>query len=976
MTADAVTPSATYRVQLQPRFTFADTAAAVPYLATLGVSHLHLSPVLEAVPGSTHGYDVVDHTRIRAEFGGEQGLRELSRTAREHGLGLILDIVPNHMAVPAPEHLNGPLWQVLRDGPSSPYASWFDIDWAAQDGKVLLPVLGEPLPDAMGRLSVVRDKAAGGKALAYYEHRFPLRPGTEELPLPELLARQWYRPAYWRAARTELNYRRFFTISDLIAVRVERPEVFEATHATVLRLLREGVADGLRIDHPDGLADPTGYLRRLAEASGGRWTVVEKILQRDEELPADWACAGTTGYDALDRVDGLFTDPAGVTAVAAAYRAFTGVEDDLGGDWPRTTRRAAHRVISHDLAAEVTRLRAAAEVAASAVTGSVPPAAPVEATVSAAPGTSAFPGASAEPTESTRSDRSSGSSRSTGSTGSSRSEGSAGSDDPAAAHPNAATLPTPSAEPTTSTRSTGSSRSDGSATSDDPAAAHPNAATLPTPSAEPTTSTGPAGSEGSADPAAGHPDAAGSAALPYGPETLAEAIRELLVRVPVYRPYVPPSGPATAGDVALLERAAAEAREECAPELGPALDFVRDLALGRVAARLAEPTSPTPAGAVAAEAQRSAEAQRGAAADFVSRFAQVASALHAKSVEDAAFYRYVPLVSLCEVGRDPGRPGVTPGEFHAYCERVARDWPGTGTVLSTHDTKRSADLRLRLAVLSERPEAWRRWIGERPERAAALGCPPAPDRHTEYTVFQTAVGLGSYDADRLVPATLKAVREAGLHTTWTEQDEAYEKAVADFTDQGPCGAQADDIAAFTETLRPYAAANTLGAALLHLTMPGVPDVYQGTEWPVHTLVDPDNRGPMADPRDAVLHGLLEGADPRDPAEAKLRLTAVALRLRRDHPEWYGPAAGYAPLAAAGPAAEHCVAFVRGGGALTVVTRLSRRLEEAGGWRDTALALPPGRWHDRLTGTRHEGRVPLADLLAHSPVALLTKGAAV
>src|SRR5882757_5505524 len=383
MTADAVTPSATYRVQLQPGFTFADTAAAVPYLAALGVSHLHLSPVLAAVPGSTHGYDVVDHTRVRAEFGGEQGLRELSRTAREHGLGLILDLVPNHMAVPVPEHLNGPLWQVLRDGPSSPYASWFDIDWAAQDGKVLLPVLGEPLPDAIGRLSVVRDKAAGGKALAYYEHRFPLRPGTEKSPLPELLDRQWYRLAYWRAARTELNYRRFFTISDLIAVRVERPEVFEATHATVLRLLRDGVADGLRIDHPDGLADPTGYLRRLAEASGGRWTVVEKILQRDEALPADWACAGTTGYDALDRVDGLFTDPAGAAALTASYRAFTGVADDLGGDWARTARHAAHRVVGHDLATEITRLRRTAERTAPPAaglpeTGTGPATAPAE----------------------------------------------------------------------------------------------------------------------------------------------------------------------------------------------------------------------------------------------------------------------------------------------------------------------------------------------------------------------------------------------------------------------------------------------------------------------------------------------------------------------------------------------------------------------------------------------------------------------
>lgn len=363
-------------------------------------------------------------------------------------------------------------------------------------------------------------------------------------------------------------------------------------------------------------------------------------------------------------------------------------------------------------------------------------------------------------------------------------------------------------------------------------------------------------------------------------------------------------------------------------------------------------------------------------ADFIARFAQVASALHAKSVEDAAFYRYVPLLSLCEVGRDPAEPDTTPAEFHAYCERLGRERPGSGTVLSTHDTKHSADLRLRLAVLTEVPGAWREWLG----KLAAPGAEPAPDRHTAYTVFQTGVGLDSGHHDRLVAAALKAVREAGLHTTWTEQDAAYEQAVADFAGRGPGGAQVEQVKDFARGLADYAAANVLGAALLHLTMPGVPDVYQGTEWPVRTLVDPDNREPMNGPVAGVersgshdtLRGLLAGRAPGSFDEAKLRLTAVALRLRRDHPEWYGPGAAYDRLAAAGPAAEHCVAFVRGGGALTAVTRLSRRLEDAGGWRDTALTLPPGRWREQLGGGTYEGRVPLAELLADSPVALLTE----
>jgi (1->4)-alpha-D-glucan 1-alpha-D-glucosylmutase len=805
--SDPQAPSATYRIQVQPGFTFAQAAAAAPYLARLGVSHLHLSPVLESVPGSTHGYDVVDHTRIRAELGGEEGLRELSRTAREHGLGLVLDIVPNHMAVPAPEHLNGPLWAVLRDGPQSQFAGWFDIDWAALGGKVLLPVLGEPLPDVMSALSVVEDKAAGGRVLQYYDHRFPLRPGTGQLPLPELLEAQWYRLAYWRTARTDLNYRRFFTIADLIAVRVERPEVFAATHATVLRLLRDGVADGLRIDHPDGLADPAGYLRQLSEAGGGRWTVVEKILQRDEPMPAGWACAGTTGYDALDRIDGLFTDPEGAAELAAVHRACTGLDDDLGGRWAPPVRRAAHRGVGVDLAAEVARLRRAAERARAGL-----------------PGT-----------------------------------------------------------------------------------------------------------------------------RPWPPDVLDEAIREMLVRVPVYRPYVTPGGPAGAADEAMLERAAQEAAAALGQDRGDAVDFVRDLALGRAAAG-----SGTGAG------------------DFTVRFAQVASALHAKSVEDTAFYRYTPLLSLCEVGRDPGHPATAPADFHAYCATVQRDRPTTGTVLSTHDTKRSADLRLRLAVLSEMPGVWREWMEQREARETRLDCPPAPDRQVRYTAYQTGVGLGVCHPERLVPAVLKAVREAGLHTTWTEQDEEYEKAVADFVEHGPCGVQADDVGEFVARLRPYATANSLGAALLHLTMPGVPDVYQGTELPVHTLVDPDNRGPMTGTDGATLDALLAGQEPRGPEEAKLRLTAVALRLRRDNPQWYGPQGAYDPLAADGPAAGHCVAFVRGGGALTAVTRLSHRLEEAGGWRGTVLPLPPGRWHSRLGAGTFSGRVPLAELFAHSPVALLTR----
>ncbi|AEW97080.1 MULTISPECIES: malto-oligosyltrehalose synthase [Streptomycetaceae] len=786
-------PTATYRLQLQPGFPFSAAEAAVPYLAALGVSHLHLSPVLEAVPGSTHGYDVTDHDRVRAELGGEEGLRSLSRTARAHGMGLVLDVVPNHMAVPVPQRLNRALWEVLRDGPASRFAHWFDIDWAAGGGRVLLPVLGGRLADELPALRV------DGGELRYHEHAFPLRPGTGHLPLPELLAAQHYRLAWWRLARTELNYRRFFTIAELIAVRVEEPDVFAATHGTVLRLLREGVADGLRVDHPDGLADPAGYLRRLDEATGGRWTVVEKILCGPERLPEDFSCAGTTGYDALRHIDGVFTDPAGAARVAEIYRDFTGVADDLGGRWTQTAHRAARQVVGHDLAAEVERLGRTADRICAA----------------------------------------------------------------------------------------------------DPALAD------------------------------------------HAPWALRAAIRELLVRLPVYRPY-----PDSERAAPMLAEAATGARRAfTVPEEAHAVDVVRDLALRR------------PAGGAAARAD---------VADFATRFAQVASALHAKAEEDTAFYRYVPLLAPAEVGGTPGSPGVTPEGFHAFCARLLRDWPYTGTVLSTHDTKRSAEVRARLAVLTELPERWRELLDQLTEVA-----PAPPDRQIGYVAWQSALGLADPDPRRLVPAVLKAAREAKLRTSWTEPDEDYERALTEFVERGPCGAGRPLLARFTERTAGYARANSLGAAALHLTMPGVPDLYQGTESAYAALVDPDNRRP---PRmhPQVLAELDAGRAPRDAAEEKLLLTATALRLRRRRPEWFGAAGDHRPLTADGPAATHCLAFCRAGAVITAVTRLPALLERAGGWRGTRLELPPGTWRDLLTGRELADKAALEELFADLPVALLCR----
>jgi (1->4)-alpha-D-glucan 1-alpha-D-glucosylmutase len=349
-------PVSTYRLQLTPDFGFAEAGALARYLADLGVTHVYLSPVLQAAPGSEHGYDVTDHAKVSEELGGEQGFRDMAARLRARGIGIVLDIVPNHMAIPVPESLNRQLWDVLRNGSASRYNRWFDIDWDAGGGRMLLPILGAPLHECDNDIAL--DETGAEPVVRYYDHVLPVRPGTEGLSLPDLLDAQHYRLGWWRATIPKLNWRRFFDVSTLIGIRVEDPVVFSATHSTVLRLVTEGLVDGLRVDHVDGLADPRGYLRRLAEQTSGMWVVAEKILSVGEHLPDDWPCAGTTGYDALRMVDGLFVDGNGGGPLTAEYARFAaasgpgGVPEDYGSVALGGKREAAASL----LAAEVTRL--------------------------------------------------------------------------------------------------------------------------------------------------------------------------------------------------------------------------------------------------------------------------------------------------------------------------------------------------------------------------------------------------------------------------------------------------------------------------------------------------------------------------------------------------------------------------------------------------------------------------------------------
>ncbi len=344
--------TATYRLQMHAGFTFADARKRIPYLASLGVSHLYLSPVLQAVEGSMHGYDVVDHTRVSEALGGEAGLLALSETARQNGLGIVVDVVPNHMAFVAPEYTNAPLWQVLRDGRDAETAHWFDVDWKAGGGRIGLPILGSGLQEALDAGEVTLDEYDGQQVVRYFDHVLPVALGTEGDDVSDVLQRQHYQLASWRDTDIMLNYRRFFDVAQLIAVRVELPDVFEATHRLLLDLNRRGVIEGFRIDHPDGLADPEGYLQQLRAATRpgtGIW--VEKILEGRERLPASWACDGTTGYDAMQAVSTALVDPAAAPVLDQAWI-------DAGGhpDVEYSVGRAKREVVLEILGPEVQRL--------------------------------------------------------------------------------------------------------------------------------------------------------------------------------------------------------------------------------------------------------------------------------------------------------------------------------------------------------------------------------------------------------------------------------------------------------------------------------------------------------------------------------------------------------------------------------------------------------------------------------------------
>jgi (1->4)-alpha-D-glucan 1-alpha-D-glucosylmutase len=822
--APLTVPVATYRLQFHKGFRFKDATALVPYLASLGISHLYASPFLKARPGSTHGYDVIDHNQVNPEIGTERELNALIKELKKHGMGMVIDLVPNHMGV---LHADNAWWlDVLEKGRASPYARFFDIDWA--HGKLLLPVLGKHYGEALEELKL--KKKDGKWSVRYFDHRFPLNAKSQRglktapkdsLALHRLLEKQYYRLSYWRVASDEINYRRFFEITDLAGVRVEDRTVFEATHGLVSRLARGGGIDGVRIDHPDGLADPKQYFERLAELFPRRWIVIEKILADHERLPEDWPVHGETGYRFVNLLTGVFIDAAAESRFERIYRRFTGARRSFD----EIARESRWLIMATTLAAELYMLSNwLARIAA--------------------------------------------------------------------------------------------------------------------------------GNRYTRD---------------YTASGLRKALAEIAAQFPVYRTYVSPRG-VSDGDRRIIDTTVNKAKRSTRLADPSVFDFVRS-----VLTLDAAPDS----------GRRRTEMLR-----FSMRFQQFTAPVVAKGIEDTAFYRYNRLIALNEVGGHPSRFGFSLKEFHAAAEERARRWPHTMLGSSTHDTKRSEDVRARLAVLSELASGWRMTL----RRWSLMNrTDAAPSRSDEYHFYQALTGVwpGEPSAElveRLKAYMLKAAREAKEHTSWINPDADYEAALERFVEQSLRNMSfIADVKHTVERLAHLGLLVGLSQALVKVASPGVPDYYQGTELWDFSLVDPDNRRPvdyevrrkLLKSEGDLLKNLADG-------RAKLHVIRKGLEVRKKFPALFH-GAKYTPLYADAGREENIVAFSLSNernGVVAVAPRLFSRLMEDGdvaplgakAWGDARLPIE-GEYINVLTAERHHsqgGYLTVAQLLATFPAALLVQ----
>lgn len=859
---------ATYRLQLHAGFTLDDAAAVLPYLAKLGITHAYLSPCLQADPGSQHGYDVADPSRISNELGGEAAWIRFVACARAEGLRVLLDIVPNHMSTSA----HNPWWDdVLAHGPYSRYAGYFDIKndpgqpfrihlctlgraygEALQAGELRIEIDGdrprlrhheaswpigpaawgeviaalnpgeqgdpcfaalarlidEPVPDA-GAAERYRRHAARAQEVLAAAGGKPLESAVALLQgdpqrLDAVLQRQFYVLHGWKLAGELGNYRRFFDVGGLCGVRAERPEVFTATHARIQSMVSRGEVEGLRVDHPDGLRDPFAYFESLRRTVPHGRVYVEKILENDERLVPDWPIDGTVGYDFLAKVNRLWMDDQRVDSLTATYADFTGHPVNLAA----LVREKKRTILESVFAADLERL---ARIAL---------------------------------------DRA---------------------------------------------RARWRSRD-------------------------------------------------------LSPRQLREALARLTVALPVYRTY------RTAGalgdeDRRILTDAVQSARIGSTDIDPAAFDFLLDLL---TTAQLGE-----------------------ADADFVAQWQQLAPAVMAKGVEDTTFYCFDRLVSCNEVGSQASLVGISAEKFHEFCHYLSECWPRNLLATSTHDNKRSEDVRTRISVLSEIPDRW----SEALHAWSLLNAPAwkgrTPDRHAEYLLYQTLIGTWPISQERCWQYMLKACREAKIRTSWHEPNGGYEENIRGFVDgvyRTP-----DFIASLEAFIAPLilpGRINSLSQTLIKMVVSGVPDFYQGTELWDLSLVDPDNRRPVDFGLRSELLQRCGELDARgalaqwDAGVPKLWMIARVLAVRRERPEDFSEHAKYQPLVAQGAHLGNVFAFRRGENLIAVVPRFT--LSVAGAWGDTRLPLPRGAWRSCFIGEITQGSAEPGSLLRDFPVALLLR----
>jgi len=974
--ASARIPSATYRLQLNSEFTLFQAAEIIEYLHRLGISDHYVSPVVQARPGSRHGYDVTDHQRLNREIGGAEGFRAFAQKAREYGMGIIVDTVPNHMCVA--DSSNKWWFDVLENGPSSRFADFFDIDWrppkADLANKVLLPMLGEQFGRALENGCISIAYSDGAFQVTYYDHVLPLAPRTwtailqpalarlanelgqstrqyhkladivnalDRLPLrtetnpanvrkrrhgtetvkrrlsalvesspavrsavaasiadlngikgephsfdrlESLLDEQAYRLSFWRVAADEINYRRFFDVNDLAAIRVEQRKVFKATHELILTLVREQLVSGLRIDHVDGLRDPAQYLHMLqhecavASAASGMdpasrnghtmppshsaasqspfYVVVEKILGRDEPLRVDWPVHGTTGYEFLNDLNGLYVDGANCERLTDFYLRFTGHErefSDVVYDCKKLVLRALMSGEQNVLARRLDRI-----------------------------------------SEQHRWSRD------------------------------------------------------------------------------------------------------------FTLSSLGRVLAEVIACFPVYRSYVNSDGWISGEDQLRVVTAVKAAKRRNAALSESPFDFVASVLLQDHPDGLDENA-------------------RGERLDFTLRFQQLTSPVMAKGFEDTALYRFYPLASLNEVGGDPTSSGVSVEDFHTRNQRRLREWPHGLSATSSHDTKRGEDVRARINVLSEIPDDWERavhrWHGLNADQRIEWEGTSVPETNEEYLFYQTLVG--TWPLERMTPDEheryvtrireymQKSAKEAKFRTSWINPNAAYEEALTHFVSAAlrndPSNLFLADLVGFRAQIALAGMLGSLSQTLLKLTSPGVPDFYQGTELWDYNLVDPDNRRSVDfAERRTILEEIIRNPDrdrldlltklldrPQD-GRIKMYVTHRVLQFRRDHRELFATGS-YVPLEVSGAHARHLIAFARrtANESVTIIagrffTKLesgARTLPAGAVWSGTGLLLPaelaPRRYLDLFTGRTidihekdGETRLPLDEAFAFMPISML------